>query len=241
MHLHEFTAAISHSSVSLTSLNVSLVSRLSLLRCCSSPCPHLHLYFFFVFGHSAAHGGPLPRIRSELQLRSKPKLQQCQVLNPLCQARNRTCTPALQRWCWPPLCHSRNSSTFKYIPFSTWGVGTKVVGTMILNLFNRFNRFSNSVTWKIKNSADWSLGEWLFLKIDHWIINFWETRKGKRFFWPADREAIEAIIPFWLYRVTSTSNWLPHTHSSAAPPTRSIPHTAVSVISDPKPKWKACW
>ena len=46
MHLHEFTAATSQSYVSLTSLNVSLVSRLSLLRCCSSPCPHLHLYFF---------------------------------------------------------------------------------------------------------------------------------------------------------------------------------------------------
>ena len=44
-----------------------------------------NLFFEFIFfGHSAAYGVPGPGIRSEPQL--PPKLQQRQILNPLCWA-----------------------------------------------------------------------------------------------------------------------------------------------------------
>ena len=51
--------------------------------------------FFFFFGPLVADGVPGPRIRSEPQFQPKLQLQQRQILNPLCQARNRTFVPVL--------------------------------------------------------------------------------------------------------------------------------------------------
>ena len=53
--------------------------------------------FFSLFGCPAASGVPRPGIRSELRLRPKPQRQERQILNALCQARNRTCVPGLPR------------------------------------------------------------------------------------------------------------------------------------------------
>ena len=61
--------------------------------------------------HPVAYGIPGLGIRSELQARSKLQRWQCQILNPLCQARDGTCVPAPL---WIPLillCHSSNSSS----------------------------------------------------------------------------------------------------------------------------------
>ena len=54
-------------------------------------------FCLFVFGLPTAYGIPRPGIRSEPQLWPTPQLQQHQILNPLCQARDRTYVPALQR------------------------------------------------------------------------------------------------------------------------------------------------
>ena len=65
----------------------------------SPPCDLFFFFFFFFFGHSVAYGVPGPGIGSELQLLPKSQLQQCQILNPLCQAGDRTYIPALPRYC----------------------------------------------------------------------------------------------------------------------------------------------
>ena len=46
------------------------------------------------------YGAPKPGIRFELQLRPKPQLQQCHILNPLCRAGDQTFIPALPRHRW---------------------------------------------------------------------------------------------------------------------------------------------
>ena len=58
------------------------------------------LIFFFFFGHPMVYGVPGPGIRSEPQLWPKPQVWQCQILNPLCRARDRTCTPLFPRHLW---------------------------------------------------------------------------------------------------------------------------------------------
>ena len=47
-----------------------------------------------------AYKVPRPGIRSKLQFSPKPQLQQCQIFNPLCQARDQPCIPVLPRHCW---------------------------------------------------------------------------------------------------------------------------------------------
>ena len=54
-------------------------------------------FYFFICGCPAAYGTPRPGIRSEPQLQPKPQLQPYQILNPLCQAGDQTCIPALLR------------------------------------------------------------------------------------------------------------------------------------------------
>ena len=55
---------------------------------------------------------PRPGIRSEPQLWPAPKLQQHQILNPLCQARDGTCVPMLQR-------HQQSCCTTTGAPLAT--------------------------------------------------------------------------------------------------------------------------
>ena len=52
----------------------------------------LAIFFFFFFHFWPPHSirSFQARIRSELQLQPKPQLWQCQILNPLCWARNQT-------------------------------------------------------------------------------------------------------------------------------------------------------
>ena len=65
------------------------------------------LFLIFLFWSSTAYGVPGPGIRSELQL--QPKLQRwpCQIFNPLCWARDRTCVPV------PPRCCRSHCSTVR--------------------------------------------------------------------------------------------------------------------------------
>ena len=62
----------------------------------------LWLFFppFFWGGHPTASGVAGLGIRSKLQLWPMPQLQQCWILNPLCQAGDWACMPVLQRHCW---------------------------------------------------------------------------------------------------------------------------------------------
>ena len=66
----------------------------------------LSLFFSFSFsffwggGCPAAYGVPRSGIRSEPQLSPRLQLWQCQILNPLCWARDQTCVPALSRHRW---------------------------------------------------------------------------------------------------------------------------------------------
>ena len=60
-------------------------------------------FFFFFFGHLEAYGFSRPGIRYKPQLQLKPQLQQHQILNSLCRARDWTCIPVF------PLRHSRSS------------------------------------------------------------------------------------------------------------------------------------
>ena len=60
-------------------------------------------FLFFFFGHPMAYGVPGPGIRFQPKSRPKQQLWQCQILNPLCQAGDRTCLPALPRR-HPPRC-----------------------------------------------------------------------------------------------------------------------------------------
>ena len=63
--------------------------------------PFLFFSFLF-FGFPMAYGVHWPGIRSQLQLQPMIQLQKHQILNPLCQAGNWTCFPALQRYSWSP-------------------------------------------------------------------------------------------------------------------------------------------
>ena len=56
-------------------------------------------FFFFHFSHPEAYGAPEPGIRSKLQLRPERQLQQCLILNPLCQAGDQTYISAFPRCC----------------------------------------------------------------------------------------------------------------------------------------------
>ena len=71
------------------------------------------MIFFFFFGCPAADGSSWARIRSELQL------QQYQILNLLCQARDWICVPALQRHCQSHCAISSNSKNYNYNQFHT--------------------------------------------------------------------------------------------------------------------------
>ena len=53
---------------------------------------------------------PGPGIESELELRPMPQLQQCWILNPLCQARDRTGASTEISQIINPLHHSKNSN-----------------------------------------------------------------------------------------------------------------------------------
>ena len=66
------------------------------LWCC---CYTHRLHFKKFFGHPVAYGAPRPGIRSEPQSGTKLWLQQCQILNPLSQARDWTHIPMLPRHC----------------------------------------------------------------------------------------------------------------------------------------------
>ena len=72
-------------------------------------CLYVICNFFVCFGHPTAYGVPGPGIRSEPQLQCTLKLWQCQILNPLCQARDQTLHPSTSEI--PPilLYHSGNS------------------------------------------------------------------------------------------------------------------------------------
>ena len=52
-------------------------------------------FFFFFFGHPEAYRVPWPGIRFKSPLPLKPQLQQHRILNPLCQAGDRTFFPLL--------------------------------------------------------------------------------------------------------------------------------------------------
>ena len=54
-------------------------------------------FIFFFFGSLMAYGASGPGVRSKPQLRPKPQLWQHWILNPLCQAGDRTCVPVLPR------------------------------------------------------------------------------------------------------------------------------------------------
>ena len=54
---------------------------------------------FFVLGSPRAYRVLRPGIRSKAQMQTMPKLQQRQILNPLCRARDRTFVLVLQRHC----------------------------------------------------------------------------------------------------------------------------------------------
>lgn len=75
----------------------------------------LFYIFFFFFGHPEAFGVSRPGIISELQLQPELQLWQYQVLNPLCQAGERTCSPVLPRCCWFCCTTIGISSTFKIL------------------------------------------------------------------------------------------------------------------------------
>ena len=51
-------------------------------------------FILFFFGHPVASGVPEPGIRAELQVWPTLQLRQGQILNPLCWAKDRTCTSA---------------------------------------------------------------------------------------------------------------------------------------------------
>ena len=58
------------------------------------------VFFPPFFGLSEVYGVPWPGIRSELLLLSRLQLQQRQILNPLCWARDWTCVSVLPGGCW---------------------------------------------------------------------------------------------------------------------------------------------
>ena len=59
----------------------------------------IYLCMYFIFGSPAAYGAPGPGISYEPQSKPKPQLWQCQILNPMCWAGDRTCVPSLPRCC----------------------------------------------------------------------------------------------------------------------------------------------
>ena len=75
----------------------------------------LEIFFFFWPSHSI--WSSQPGIIFELQLWPKQLLRQCQILNPLCQASDRTLVSVLQNTT-NPIAHSRNSQIL--LPYRLW-------------------------------------------------------------------------------------------------------------------------
>ena len=94
--------------------------------------------FFFFPGCPAAYGAPRPGIRSELQSPPKLKLQQCQILNSLCWARDRTRVPLLPRCCQSPWATHGNSS-----PWGIWLINCAEQKTKIPSR----NQMKNTRVW----------------------------------------------------------------------------------------------
>ena len=74
--------------------------------------------FLVIFGCLMAYGAPEPGIRYEPQAPPKPKLQQHQIPNPLCQAGDRTLIPVAPKTLPILLHHSRNSGSALICPSS---------------------------------------------------------------------------------------------------------------------------
>ena len=86
---------------------LSLPWVLVIYTCCSIAYCKDSTWFFFsppFFGYPLVYGVPRPGIRSEMQLRSKPQLLQCWILNPLWRAGDQTCIPALPSHCCKSCC-----------------------------------------------------------------------------------------------------------------------------------------
>jgi len=78
--------------------------------------PSYFSFCFCFFGCPATYGVFRPGIRSELQSGPKPQLWQHQILNPLCQARDRTSVPVLPR-CHPSCCTTAGTPVFLFLVF----------------------------------------------------------------------------------------------------------------------------
>ena len=88
--------------------------------------------FFFFFKCVMVYGVPRLGIRSELHSRPEPKLWQCRILNPLFQAGDRTCVPALPwhyKYCYV-------TAGTPYVRFLTFQA---TVGTPAFFLFSLFH------------------------------------------------------------------------------------------------------
>lgn len=70
--------------------------------CCCRDKAGFFSFFFFWRGHPETYGVPWPEIRSKPQSWPKLQLQQWQILNPLCRARDWISVPALPRCCQSP-------------------------------------------------------------------------------------------------------------------------------------------
>ena len=79
-----------------------------------NPKRFVFVFVFLFFGPLAADGVSRPGIKTKLQLQPMPQLQQCRIPNPLCQTRDWSYIPALQKHRWS-CCASLSRNSSKYI------------------------------------------------------------------------------------------------------------------------------
>ena len=74
-------------------------------------------FFFFFFATLSAYEVPGPGIRSETLLQFTLQLQQCWILNPLCQAWDWTCVSMQLRHCWSHCTTAGTQADFVFLAF----------------------------------------------------------------------------------------------------------------------------
>ena len=80
---------------------------------------YCYLFIFFLWLHLRHIEVPRPGVNWSFSCQPMPQPRQCQILNPLSKARDRTCTPWTLCWVLNSLSHNGHSKMFYEVPFSS--------------------------------------------------------------------------------------------------------------------------
>ena len=166
-----------------------------------------------------AYGPPRPGIRTKLQLWFKLQLCQCQILNPLCWAGNRTCIPALPKHLRSHCNHGRNS--MNRLLYWNLSMTCPCLGVLFLQCWLERHWLSTPITTTVSRQSEKRTGmEGMWLQ---WVIQSWNhrcacrVRKGTSSLFPllftgVSPPQLTLSVPWWSLFLTTFFIHLFHWH-----------------------------